>query len=346
MKKRFKTLIMFAVMIGLVTTVTAQKSTKKWNQSWPASEVETLEITNKFGEVKVLNTTGSQVTIEVVVTAEGSENKAKALLDDISVKFGKAGSTARAETSIAQNFRSKNNFSIDYTVQIPAGKNLNINNKFGNVVVQSLTGRGVFDISYGNLTGGQIHSPGNDGVQLTLAYGRADVESMHHSRLVLSYSKIFVKSAGNIRLESKYSTLNVDKMESLWLDSKYDTFEFGTLVSLEGESKFTNYRIGTLEKKLKLISGYGAVRVDHIPADFELIDVNSSYAQISLGVAPGATYDVNAVCEFCSIDYPASDFRGNRQQENTRQSIEGKVSGGGRGKVTVVSRYGNIKLVK
>jgi hypothetical protein len=346
MKRKYNYIIALLVAFSFSIAATAQETTRRFSKSWPVSEVETLEIINKFGEVKISDKGGSQVTIEVVVTIEGSESRAKALLDDITVSFGSLGSKATAETKIASNFKSRGKFSIDYTVNIPASKNLNITNKFGNVVMQNLNGKGIFDIGYGNLTAGQLNTPGSDGFRLNLEYGKADAESMKDARVSLSYSKMFVKSAENVVLESKYSTLDIDKLKALRVDSKYDTFNFGSMVSLEGDSKFTNYRIATIEKRLKLVSGYGTVRVDHIPADFELIDVNSSYAQISLGIENNAAYQVYATCDYCSIDYPQSNFVGNRMKENTRQTIDGKISGGTNGKVSVISRYGNIKLVK
>ena len=346
MKRKYNYIIALLVAISFSLAATAQETSRRFSKSWPVSEVETLGIINKFGEVKISDRGGSQVTIEVVVTVEGLESRAKALLDDITVSFGSMGSKAIAETKIASNFKSRGKFSIDYTVNIPASKNLTITNKFGNVVVQNLTGKGSFDIGYGNLTAGQLNTPGPDGFRLNLEYGKADVESIKDGRVSLSYSKMFIKSAENVLLESKYSTLNIDNLNTLRIDSKYDTFNFGKLVSLEGDSKFTNYRIATIEKRLRLVSGYGNVRVDHIPADFELIDITSNYAQVSLGIDNNAAYQVYATCDYCSIDYPQNNFSGNRIKENTRQTIDGKISGGAKGKVKVVSRYGNIKLVK
>ncbi len=343
MKKKFNLAVAFFVAITLFVEVTAQETTRRFSKSWPVSEIETLEIINKFGEVKVTDNGGAQITIEVVVTAEGSESRAKEVLDDISVSFGLLGSKATAETKMAANFKSRSKFTIDYAVNIPASKNLNITNKFGNVFVQKLTGKGFFDIGYGNLTAGQI---AGEETRLNLSYGKADVESMQDGRISLSYSRMFMKSAGTLTLESKYSTLNVEKLNSIKLDSKYDTFNFGALTALEGDSKFSNYKITAIEKRLKLVSGYGTIRVDQIPADFEMIDINSSYAQVSLGMDQNAAYQVVATCEYCTIDYPQNNFSGNRMKENTKQSINGNILGGSKGKVTVSSKYGNVKLGK
>jgi hypothetical protein len=346
MKEKFKYILILSIIFWSVNGALAQPATRKFSKSWPAADIETLEIINKFGEVKILNTTGNQISVEVVVTAEGSEKRAKSVLDEISVNFGKFGSVAKAETKMASGFKSSNTFSIDYTVNIPEDKNLNITNKFGNVVLQNLSGKGVFDVGYGNLTAGQLHATGSDGISIVISYGKADIGSMLDAKISLAYSRMYLKSAGNIKLESKYSNLSIDMLSAVSVNSKYDTFSFGSLNILEGESRFTNYMVKELHTRLKLVSGYGSIKVDRIPAGFELIDVSSSFAQVTLGIEKGAAYQVNAVCDFCTLEYPTEMYDGNRMTENTRQTVDGRIAGGGNSVVKVKSRYGNIRLKK
>ncbi|HNU78252.1 MAG: sigma factor [Prolixibacteraceae bacterium] len=103
-------------------------------------------------------------------------------------------------------------------------------------------------------------------------------------------------------------------------------------------------KIGTLMKKLELTTAYGSVRVDHIPAGFEFVNITSGCSQVSLGIAENAGYQVDAVCDYCNIVYPQGEFKGNRIKENTRERINGKVGSGTDSRVSVTSKYGNIKL--
>ena len=343
MERKFKVLAIFMAVMCAAMTGSGEESTRKFNKSWPVQEVETLRVNNKFGEVRITHGGGSMVTVDVVVTVEGTGSQAKEMLDDIAVTFGKSGGTVSAETEIENNFRSKNNFSINYTVNIPSDKNLDVSNKFGNVVLDKLTGKGDIDVAYGNLTANQLEGTETN---LRVEYGKADIQWLGNAGVFLAYSKLFLGSGENIRLDVKYSTVTADKLHGLILDSKYDTFNFGELVTLKGESKFSNYKIGTLTKSLDLTSAYGTVKVENIPAGFEQIVIQSSYAQISLGIEEGASYQVEAGCDFCDISYPSGEFKGNRMKENTSQSLSGKIGGGPGGLVKVTSKFGNIKLVK
>ncbi len=343
MKQKFNLIVILLTVLTLSLYAKGEENSRKFSKSWPVGSVETLRINNKFGEVKINNGGGNSVTVEVVVTAEGSANQINKILDEIAVEFGSEGSTATAETHIEEGKRSGSKFSVDYTVNIPPQKNLDITNKFGNVVVSQLTGKGKFDIAFGNLTAAGLHGPET---RLEVAYGKADIQSMSKAVVNLAFSKMVLVSGTDIDLDSKNSSVNADKLNELQLDSKFDSFDFGEINSMGGSSKFTNYKIEKLNKRLNLQSAYGTVKVESIPAGFENLEVNSSYAQISLGIDETAGYEVNARCDFCDIDYPKDKFKGNRMQENTSQQVQGKVSSGIPGKVVVTSKYGNIRLTK
>ena len=338
-----KSIFLLVLLVVATLEAGAQEGTRRFSKSWPAADVETLMITNKYGEVKINNSSNGMVTVEVVVKVEGNASQEKALLEAVTVEFGKEGRTAKAETQIEGNLRIRNNFSIDYLVNIPSEKNLVVTNKVGNVVLDALSGKGDFHVAYGNLTASGITS---SGLRLAIDYGKADIGSFQDADVVLSYSKLYVGSGRRLLLTSKYSVIEAETLEAVDLNSKYDTFGCGEVSILDGESKFTNYRIGTLEKRLKLVSAYGTVKVDHIPAGFELLDVGSTYAQVNLGIDPEASWEMDASCEYCNISYPQERFKGNRIKENTRETVQGKVASGAPGKVKVVSKYGNIKLVK
>jgi hypothetical protein len=343
MKRKFNFLFILLAACLVSSYAAGEEFTKKYSQSWPSAGVETLSISNKFGEVKINNSGGATIIVDVVVTAEGSEREAREILDDISVSFSKEGITASAITNIKEGFRSGGHFSIDYTVNVPSEKNLIIRNKYGNVVIDKVTGTGNFNIAYGNLNANSLTG---SSVKLDLAYGKADVQTISKAEVLIAYSKMFLGSGTSLKLDSKYSGFNAEKLEDVWVNSKYDSFSIGEINKLEGTSKYTNYKIARLNKMLKIESGYGTVKVDQIPSGFELLEVHSSYGQISLGIEDNAGYEIDASCSYCDISYPKDKFKGNRIAENTSQSVSGKISSGSPGKVIVVSKYGNIKLIK
>jgi len=346
MKLKFKKLNVLLVL-GLLlfaTHVLAEEKTKEYNESWSAMSMETLEIDNKFGEVKITNDGGNTVTIDVVVTVEApNEKKADELLEQINVRFGKSGNTVKAETVIDSDFKSRNEFSIDYLVNIPSDKNLNIANKYGNTIVNLLNANGRFDIKYGNLTANELNTPANGNMLINLGYGKADISSSNDLKVNVSYSTMNFGGTDDLELESKYTVINLGEASSVKADSKYDTFNFEEIESLTANTKYTHIKIEELSKSLKIDAGYGGVRVDEVADNFESINITNSYGEVALGL-DDLSYSLDAECDYCGISYPEDDFAGNRMKENHTQKVEGKVGTGNGGTVIVKSRYGQIKL--
>jgi hypothetical protein len=348
MKTTFKitALLILVIIIGAGKTAIGEEKTKKYHESWPAAGVETLNISNKFGEVKFKNEGGTEITIDVVVTVEGSsERKTSEMLDKISVSFSKSGSTVKAETSISNNYNFNGKMSIDYVINTPSDKNLVVSNKYGNTVVNKLNASGDFDIQYGNINANELVAPAGGKMNIMLAYGKGNVETAGNLNTDISYSNISMGTINDLILESKYSAVEFDKGHIVQIDSKYDKLNFGRVKSVTATTKYTNIRIDYLASVLKVETGYGGIKVNEVAPDFESVSITNSYGQISLGLK-NASYTVDAKCEYCGISYPEERFKGNRMKENTSFEINGKVGAAGGGNVMIRSHYGEIKLVE
>lgn len=333
-----------AVLLLAGVTANAEVKEKKYNEQWPVNSAQTLQIDNRFGEIRIADKGGSNITVDVVVTVEASsERRANELLDLIDVKFGKNGNTITAETIIGRSFSSKQRFSIDYEVNIPVDKNLGITNRYGNTFVNELTANGNFNIQYGNLTVNNLDTKAGSSVQVNLAYGKSDIQEANDLSATVQYSTMNFGSLDDLQLNSKYTVINLDRGKDIHAESKYDTFNFGVVNSLEASLKYTQVKVDELKQILSIESGYGGINIGRIPNDFKSVDVTSSYGKVSLGLND-ADYLLDANCEYCGISYPQSRFKGNRMKENNRSSVKGKVGERDGGSVMIRSRYGEIRL--
>lgn len=333
------------LMIGLLSvgTVLAEEKTKEFHASWLTGDVTTLEISNRFGEVRINNEGGDSVVVHVTVTVDAAnEKKADDLLDKIEIEFNKSGGTAKAETEIANNFKSQRKFSIDYVVNIPSDKNLKISNKYGNTVVGRLTGNGDFSCKYGDFTAYELKTPESGSLSLDLAYGSGNIGEASSMKVNVAYSPLSIEEVTNLKVDSKYSDISVEEVGDVEIESKYDKFKFEEASSVSATTKYTHIKIGELDKSFKVESGYGSIKIEEVAADFDFINISNSYGQISIGL-DDLEYEVDASCDYCGISYPEDNFTGDRIKENHKRVIKGKIGNGG-GKVTVKSRYGEIKL--
>lgn len=343
MKSIFNLTIALMLLSCLMVNAAGAEFSKQYRKGWHKSGVTSLQINNKFGEVKVNDAGGDSVTIKVLITIDNaSESKAKQLMSKIHINIQKNGSQVIGETQIEEDFRSKNSFSIDYLINIPKDRDLTITNKYGNVIINELDAKGLFDVSYGSMTAGKMKSPAGNPIKIILSYGKATLETVNEANIEIKYSKLYADEINQLVLDSKYSEVNLGKTTSLTLNSKYDGINIDEIGKLKSVSKYTNYKIGTLTESLDLDTGYGSVKIDNVGPKFDRIKVTNSYGGISIGLNE-LSYKLKSDCSYCEIKYPEDRYKGNKIRENTKFSLEGTVGNGG-GTVLIDSRYGEIKL--
>jgi hypothetical protein len=345
MKRTFKLTLVLLILSTTLVAAAGAEYTKNFRKGWTKSSVSALKITNKFGEVKINDLGGDSVTIKVVITVDNfSESKARDLLNKIHIDFQKNGNLASAETKIDNDFRSKQSFSIDYLVNIPKDKDLDISNRYGNVIVSELEAKGVFTVDYGSFSAGKIKVPAGNPVKIVVSYGKADLETVNDADMEFKYSKLYADEIGHLMLDTKYSTVNLHKVGSLTLDSKYDVMNLDEVDQLKAVSRYTNYKIDKLVRNFNLDTGYGSVRISKVDPKFEQIRITNSYGGIAIGLNE-LNYKLKADCDYCEINYPTDRYKGNKIKDNHQFSLEGSVGNGG-GNVSISSRYGGVKLME
>jgi hypothetical protein len=345
MKSIFRQTIVLILFTATLANAAEAEFSKQYRKGWLKSGVTALQITNKFGEVKVNNMGGDSVTIKVLVTIDNaSGSRAKELMDKIHISLQKTGSLVTAETEIEENFKGNNSFSIDYLVNVPKDRDLTISNKYGNVIVNELDAKGSFDVAYGSMTAGKMKAPAGNSIKMIISYGKANLETVNDANMEIKYSKLYADEINQVVLDSKYSEINLDKSSILTLDSKYDEINIDEIAKLKSISKYTNYKIGLLTGSLDLETGYGSVKINKVGAKFDKIQITNSYGGINIGLS-GLSYKLKADCDYCDVNYPQARYKGNRIRENHSFSLDGNVGTGG-GTVSISSRYGGIKLTE
>ena len=269
----------------------AERTTKKIYKSFPISQVAKMELSNKYGNIQIDDNRKDSVVISVEVWVEGSGSRAQKFLDNIVVNINKVGNTVSAATEMQSDFFNNfKEFSIDYTVSIPADRDLNVEQKYGTVNMNNLTGKGVFDVKYGELRAKNLLSPS---LNIDLAYSKANIDATKDLGLTIKYSKLTLEKGDNLKIESRYSNLNLGDSKDCTVDSKYDDYKFKAINSLTCNSMYTGYKIEQILSSMVLTNGYGNVTVGTIPASFKDIKVSSRYASVRLGIASCASYKLD-----------------------------------------------------
>lgn len=360
--KPFKNkLVAFLGILVALTLVNSQAYSEKLNKTlkkeFSAEKGSTVTIENRFGQVNIENWDKNSVMIEVEVTVEHpSKDRAEKMLTAINIKLEQSGNEIVAITEIDEKLfkntsgftfnSSTKEFSINYSVKMPKDLNLSLNNKFGDVFINEITGLSKIEIKYGNLKANRLIYGSNEPLSsLTLGYGNASIQEVDWLRVDIKYADLSINSSKAMVVLSKYSKISIDKSSSLVIESKYDHFNIGQISNIIGESGYTTYKINRFDKKFDISSRYGDVKIYEIAKNFESLRFNGSYASITAPVDPTVSYKIVGEASYGGISYN-TPARVSRIESNNKVSVDGIVGSDENAKpsISLTLKFGSANL--
>jgi hypothetical protein len=292
LKKRktmnYKSIICISLILFICSSLEAQNDseTRSYIKTFSVSNETSFEVINKYGTVEITPWKKDSALIRVEIKATGSsQERLRKIFDGISIDITDSKLAIRAHTEFTQNINmlfesfkgmtSKlisydSKVEINYYINIPEYLNLNIDNRYGDVYMENVTGNFSVTVSNGSFKANSL-STGSD---LNFIFCDATINSM-----------ISINS-----ISSRFDIKNVGLINT---ESRRDKFFIGNIETLKGNSYFTDFRINKLEKQIDLTTKYGSVNADLIEKGFESIDINSGYSDISLEFDPGASYNID-----------------------------------------------------
>ena len=331
--------------------------TREIKKDFAVNQNTKLEISNKYGNVDIVNRTDQALSIQVQIKVNVKDKqKADDIFNMIEIKIDQVGDVVRAITEIEEDFgrvfrgfnMDNGGLEINYTVSMPKTLPLNLLNKYGNVFIDEIVSTSIIDIKYGKLTANKILHESNEPLtKIYLSYSNGTIQETKWIELDIKYSKININESKALAIISKYSKIGVNQGSSIVSESKYDTYELGKLNNFVTTAAYGHFSIRELSGKLQVDSKYTDVMVDRINESFENIKITNSYGTYKLGIDAGASYRLNAYAKYCNISYPENNARVNRFNENNEMKVNGTIgtTDNPKAEISVTSHYGNIRLV-
>jgi len=349
-------LLSLAAAFLLTFSLTAQEVTKEFHKEFKAGTATTLEINNRYGDVVIQSWSKDQVVIDIKVLVDlADKSKAEKLLSYIDVQFSENGNQITAKTVFDEKFNysgwgsGSKRFSIDYTVKMPVGANLDLTNKYGNSDIDELHGLVNLDIKYGDLSADKFTRGNEKPINtLNLAYGKASIDEAGWMDLNIRYSNSMTITRSQALLtDTRYSKIKIGETSSLVGDSKYDNYTIEKINNFVLQGGYTSVNVGELTKKLNFQGSYGSLTVNEIPAAFESLEVKVQYMGVRLGINESASYVLDASSSYGGIKFREENFKHEKHiVENNHTTLTGTVGkeADPKAKVKVSASYGQVKL--
>jgi hypothetical protein len=305
-----------------------------------------LVIVNQYGKIKCTNWDKPAISVEVILTAEASsEEAAQKILDRITIAMTGSPSLVDLRSTIEKGgSQGHSKFNINFNVFLPASINVDLTNKFGDISMDVINGKGKISLSYGNL---EINKLENSDNLLDIKFSKVNVKSIKGAVVLLKYSELEMEYAGSLRVDSKYSDITGNNVISLNINFEGGKLEIEKASAVEGHSKFGDLSFSRIETSLQLDIQYGNCDVEEMPATFSTIRIDNKYADVSIGIPKDASYTLEADLKFCDLDFPSGNATFTQKiKTNTSKSyraVIGKESAQA-AKITINSEFGNISL--
>jgi len=320
--------------------------TKVINKEYAVKSDAQVILENKFGQIHCNNWDKNMVSIEIRITVSASSQESANKMFNM-VEIVSNGNPSLVEVRTVFNkegFSGNSKINVDYTVNMPATVNLNLTNKFGDVFLNELTGKGNFTIAYGNM---EINKLQNTDNVIDIKFGKGNFQYITGAVVTVKYSDMKVDYAGSLFVDSKFSDFKGNKIVSLSVGFEGGKMEIGNVTAITGKSKFSDLNLRHVGNKIDFDVQYGSCDVDQIAEDFSLISIRNKYGDVTVNIPKGTSYSLDAELKFCDLDFP-EDQANFTQKITTNTSKSFKASIGknpsSEAKVIIRSEFGNVSL--
>jgi hypothetical protein len=278
-------------MSGLAQTYT---ESKKITRSFAANPETRLDVSNKYGRIHLIPWKKDSVKVVVDLNARSSSSKKlDKLMSDIdfeftgtkyyiiaSTNFGTKGTAFFSDLKELSEsiIPSKNQVTIDYTVMVPSGMDVNVSNKFGDIFIDDLKGNVSVSLSNGDLKINRLEGESS----INHHFGKGIINYINNGKLTLSYSDFEIVESQQLTIDSKSSEIRIDHVDILKTESRRDKYYVGQMNNLFGNSYFSDISVASLKDEVNYSPIYGDFRIDSVRTGFSYINLNSEYSDIRL----------------------------------------------------------------
>lgn len=282
-----------------------------------------LSINNKYGTIDVKTWSKNEIKVDITIRAvEASGSKAEEIINSVSIDETKSGNNISLTTHIDKGqsswwnkMISSNNrgVQINYQVYLPQSNDLNIDNKYGAVILPDLKGNVAINVGYGSLTAGKLL--GNN-IAINSSYGSAKIMAVKDATLDFKYGSMDLGEANNIKLNVGYC----------------------------GGSKITNL-ISSGDISIKYSGGFNI----GLDKDIDRLNLDAAYSASSIKINPSATFSYIVNVSYGGFspgkstvtkEDPDPDSRGPKLHK-TYTGYYGKNSNS---QINIDSKYGSVKF--
>tara|TARA_R110002051_G_scaffold165130_3_gene235994 strand:- start:52248 stop:53336 length:1089 start_codon:yes stop_codon:yes gene_type:complete len=313
-----KKLKLFAVaMVVGFTAIAQEKVSKEITKTYPFNNTGELHLENKYGNINIYGWTKEEVSITINITVT---DKKKEDANDLLKRINPA--IRRSDKFISVNYEiveknagffsnlfekanpfdfDRSNVQINYKVYLPKKAELEVINKFGDVIIEDWVGVLKANVQHGDMW---INDNLNK-ADIVIKYGKLRAKNINYANLEISNGGLDMDHANTMRLNSSGSQIDAHKVESMEFYSNKDDVEINEIGTLYGNLKFSKLRLHSLKKDIDLNLKISDLWVESISNASSRISIEQESSEVSINIL-NFPHDFSALVEEGLVRLPKS----------------------------------------
>ncbi len=310
------TILLIAIMLANVL-YGQEVVSKKIEKTYDLTNTGEVHIDTKYGEVFIngWNKNTIQIVANIKVTHKKKE-KAKILLDRITPTFRPTRNLVTIKTEIGEKNKSafskyfnkvnpfdfdKGNVEINYTIYMPMNAEINLTNKFGDVIISDWTGKLKATLQHGDLWINENLSYAT----IDMKFGKLNAKSITYGNLTFKNGEISIDESNILELNSSGTTIDAVKIGSLELHSNKDKITIDKVAKLNGQVKFSKIKLNEVQNRISLNTKLADIRINKITSQNARIEFFQESSDININIH-GFAFQFNATLEQGLLRIPTS----------------------------------------
>lgn len=306
-----------------------EEKTRVISKTYSVDGNDKLAISNQYGKVAVHTWAKNEIKVDVEIKAfESTESSVQTLLESVTITDTRQGDLINFRTSFektSMNFWSKvrngkeerRGVQVNYVIYMPSNNPLDINNRYGGIILPDFSGPVNINSSYGGFSGGKLDNPAN---QVKVSYGTASLEDYLNGNLVVTYGSLNLAHASKVNAAIKYSGARITRL--------------------------TNG--GTFD-----LSYSGGFKIDNVDKNVKNLVINSSYSGVTLGIDENADFDFDVTVSYAGFNYNNDKINlvnqlsdaGKKKTWNPTKNYKGSMGKGSDSRIIIKSNYGGVRFL-
>ena len=318
------------VLAGFALHAQPYHKSRKESKTFKVERRTEVLIENKYGNIQLINWDKDSISFRINLEVEAKkEAKAKEILESIDFDFISSKQYIEAKTSFLNEgsfwtdvkdkassiFSGDNSTQINYTIYLPDYLEIRIENKYGNIIMDSHKGPVTIVLSNGDFKAWDLEE-----TNLNLQFGFANIKTIKNGRMDLNYhSELVLDKAVDLSIESRSSRVRIEKVDNLKLKSSRDKCYLEEVKNLNAVTSFSYLELEDLGEFITANSKYGDLEIRNIGKAVNKMVIDADNTDISLNRTGGQNLDVAI-----TYDEKAGLYYNDELRNKVTEKVEGE----------------------